>query len=56
MTNTEIVVTCVVFGILVFLGCCAIAYGLCKAAGREVPHPENSCNGGLTDEEMEDMK
>ena len=55
MTHTEIIWTCIGFGILI---CVFIAYALCRAAGNPTPHPDevNSCNGGLTDQEMEEKK
>lgn len=54
MTNTEVIWTCIGFGVLTLACCIFVAYALCKAASNPTPHPDevNSCNGGLTDEEM----
>jgi hypothetical protein len=40
MTHTEIVLTCIGFGVLVLACCIVMAIGLCKMAGRDVPHPD----------------
>lgn len=52
MTTNELLITAGIFVLIVLAYWFAL--GLCRAASNPTPHPDevNSCNGGLTDEEM----